>query len=128
MGAEMSGCCEPTPQGSFAKAAGKEGHTYPPGQTPVYHTQGPYSVSREGVGRTPVTNWGDKGVPVSFEAQRSQSTVDWGVNPGGTFDANGAYESRRGANTLSSQVCVCGLRVFTRMRSNATTKGSERQN
>ena len=122
MGAEISACCEPTPQSAF-KSGGmqpqpqvyrgrgreggydnvtREGKAYPSNYEPsetAYHTQSPLMSGRSvPERREPVSNWGEKGVPVSFDAHRSP--------PRGTFDANGAYESqRRDTANYSSQVC-----------------------
>ena len=120
MGAEMSACCEPTPQGAFAhKPDGvqpqvyrgmardsgysnvtREGQTYASNyqhsSDATYRTQSPLAMKRD-----PVTNWGDRGVPASFDAHRSPPQ-------GGTFDASGAYESQRRGDSgnYSTQVCV----------------------
>lgn len=122
MGAEISACCEPTPQSAFINKPGgmqpqvyrgreggynnvtREGKAYPSNYEPsetAYHTQSPFMSGRSvPERREPVSNWGGKGVPVSFDAHRSPPRA------GGTFDANGAYESqRRDTANYSSQVC-----------------------
>lgn len=118
----MSACCEPTPQGAFSnKPSGmqpqvyrgiardggydnvtRDGQAYPSNYQPSetnYRTQSPFMSGRS-ERREPVTNWGAKGVPASFDAHRSPPRVS------GTFDVNGAYESqRRETGNYASQVC-----------------------
>jgi len=126
MGAEMSACCEPTPQGAFAnkpggmqpqvyRGVGRDsgysnvtrdgqayGSNYQPSSDAAYRTQSPLAAKRD-----PVTNWGDKGVPASFDAHRSPQ------RPGGTFDASGAYDSQRRGDSgnYSTQVCARANRM-----------------
>ncbi len=109
MGNELS-CCEPTPQGGFKNApVVNKAFTKQRMQTA---TEAPFpDADAEALRarRDPVTNWGAKGVPANFDAQPGPER--WGVAPGASFDANGAYEThRRGVSaTYSSQVRAdCG--------------------